>query len=149
MNRLFLSVIFFFLFSCSLLTAQNNQTTQKVGNLTVIVSGLKNNKGDVKIGLFKTKESYDGKKNKFKGAIRRIKNRMTKWEVKKIPFGEYAIKAFHDEDGDDEIDTNFLGMPTESFGFSNNARAFFGPPDFEKAKFLFNADSMRIEVKLR
>ena len=74
---------------------------------------------------------------------------MAIWEINKIPFGEYAIKAFHDEDRDDEIDMNFLGIPVESYGFSNNVRGIFGPPSFDKAKFLFNVDSLAIEIKLR
>jgi len=71
-----------------------------------------------------------------------------KWEVKNIPFGEYAIKVFHDEDSDDKIDTNFIGIPTESYGFSNNVKGFFGLPGFEKAKFHFNKQDMQIEIKL-
>ena len=148
MKKLFLSLILIFLISNNLLTAQNKQSKQKVGNLIVVVSSLKNNKGDVKIGLFNSKESYKGKKEKFKGAIIKIENKKVKWEVKNIPFGEYAIKAFHDEDGDDKIDTNFIGIPTESYGFSNNVKGLFGPPSFDKAKFYFNNQDMQIEIKL-
>jgi len=88
------------------------------------------------------------KSKKFKGAVIKIENKKVKWEVKNIPFGEYAIEAFHDEDGDDKVDTNFIGIPTESYGFSNNIKGLFGPPSFEKAKFLFNKQNMQIEIKL-
>ena len=131
-----------------MLTAQNNQNHQNIGNLIVIINDLKNNNGDVKIGLFNSKESYNGKEEKFKGAILEIENKMVIWEVNNIPFGEYAIKAFHDEDQDDEIDTNFIGIPTESYGFSNNAKGLFGPPSFDKAKFRFNNQDMQIEINL-
>ncbi|NOZ62464.1 MAG: DUF2141 domain-containing protein [Calditrichaeota bacterium] len=59
------------------------------------------------------------------------------------------MKAFHDEDSDNEIDANFVEIPTESYGFSSNIKALFGPPSFDKANFLFNADSMKIESNLR
>lgn len=147
MKKLFLSLIVIFFISNNLLIAQSKQSKQNIANLTVIVSGLKNNKGDVKIGLFNSKESYNGKKQKFKGAIIKIEKKKVKWEIKNIPFGEYAIKAFHDEDGDNKVDTNFIGMPTESYGFSNNAKGFFGPPSFEKAKFHLNKQDMQIEIK--
>jgi len=66
MKKLFLSLIMIFFISNNLLTAQNKQRKQKAGNLTIIVSGLKNNRGDVKIGLFNSKESYNGKKKNLK-----------------------------------------------------------------------------------
>jgi len=138
MKKIFIPLIMILLVSNNFLSAQNRESDQEVGNLTVIVSGLKNNKGDVKIGLFNSEESYNGKIKKFEGAIIKIENKKVNWEVKNIPFGEYAIKAFHDEDGDDKIDTNFLGIPTESDGFSNNVKGLFGPPSFDKAKFHLN-----------
>ena len=47
--------------------------------------------------------------------------------------GDYAIAAFHDADGDGELATNLLGVPSEGYGFSNGARGFMGPPKFEMA----------------
>ena len=52
-----------------------------------------------------------------------------------IPQGTYAIKVFHDANENSEHDTNFLGIPTESYGFSNDARGTFGPAKFADAKF--------------
>ena len=127
--------------------AQIQQSTDNSGMLTIIITGLDNNKGDVKVGLFNSVESFEGKEKKLKGAILEIDNKRVEWLLKDIPYGEYAVKAFHDEDGDDKIDTNFLGIPTESYGFSNNVMGLFGPPDFEDAKFLFNSDEMQIEIK--
>ena len=145
MSKYFLLVVTFFLAGSSLVAGEKQGT----GDILVIVKGLRNNKGDVKIGLFDSKQSYDGKEEKFKGAILGINNKTAKWRLSGIPFGEYAIKAFHDEDGDDRIDTNFFGMPTERYGFSNNARGMFGPPSFDKAKFQFTSDSLKIEIILK
>jgi len=144
----FLFIVIIFILN-PLTIAQNSLDKVKVGNLTVLISNLKNNKGDLKIGLFNSEDSYNGKKQKFIGAIIKIQNKKVIWEVNDIPFGEYAIKAFHDEDSDDKIDTNILGIATESYGFSNNVTGLFGPPSFDKAKFLFNSDSMKIELNLK
>ncbi len=149
MKQFFLALYIFFFASYIFSTAQTNQTTQKVGNLTVIITGLENTNGDIQIGLFNSKESYNGKKKKFKGAIIKIKTKDVKWELKDIPFGVYAIKAFHDENSNDKIDTNFIGIPTESYGFSNNVKGFFGPPGFDKAKFKFNSNHMEIKITLK
>jgi len=49
--------------------------------------------------------------------------------------GDYAIKFFHDENGNGQMETNIMGLPTEGYGFSNNATSFLGPPDFEDMLF--------------
>lgn len=55
--------------------------------------------------------------------------------------GEYAVAAFHDANGDGELNANFVGMPTEGYGFSNDARGFMGPPPFDDAAFSLEADA--------
>ncbi len=48
--------------------------------------------------------------------------------------GDYAISVFQDVNKNNQLDTNFLGIPTEPYGFSNDAMGTFGPPSFDKAK---------------
>lgn len=52
-----------------------------------------------------------------------------------IPEGRYAIKAFHDVDGSGKMDFNWVGLPKEPYGFSNNAMGTMGPPNFDQAAF--------------
>jgi uncharacterized protein (DUF2141 family) len=52
-----------------------------------------------------------------------------------LPAGEYAAKAFHDVDGDGEMDVNPFGIPIEPYGFSNNAVGNMGPARWEQARF--------------
>ncbi len=49
--------------------------------------------------------------------------------------GRYGIRLFHDVDGNGELNANIMGIPTEPFGFSNNAPPRFGPPSFKAAAF--------------
>ena len=65
-----------------------------------------------------------------------------------MPFGEYAIKLFHDENMDGELDSNFLGIPTEDHGFSNNASGTFGPADYDDAKLIFGQTEMTMEISV-
>ena len=58
-----------------------------------------------------------------------------------LPAGEYAVAAFHDANGDGELNANLVGMPTEGYGFSNDARGFMGPPSFDAAAFSLDADA--------
>jgi len=141
----FICIIFY----SGILSQTKEIESGKYGLLIVIIKGLENNNGDVQIGLFNSTESYNGKSPKFKGSIIKVKNRTVEWRLENIPFGMYAIKAFHDENSNNEIDTNFLGIPTENYGFSNNARSLFGPPSFEDAKFKFNSIEMKIEITLK
>ena len=52
-----------------------------------------------------------------------------------VPAGEYAVKSFHDVDGDGKMNTNPFGMPTEPFAFSNNARGNMGPATWSQTHF--------------
>ncbi len=49
--------------------------------------------------------------------------------------GQYALSIFHDENSNSKLDTNFLGIPKEGFGFSQNPKVLFGPPSFKKSRF--------------
>ncbi len=133
------------------LTAQNSNNEQKTGDLTVIITGCDNNEGNVQIALYNSEESYSSKQDEtvFKSETIPVENRGVTWIVKNISFGDYAIKTFHDENSDSLINKNLLGIPTESYGFSNNAKARFAQPAFSKAKFLFNPEEAQVEIRLR
>ncbi len=62
--------------------------------------------------------------------------------------GEYAVSAFHDTDGNRILTRNFLGIPTEAFAFSRDARGSFGPPRFEDASFQLRDETTTIQVHL-
>ena len=53
--------------------------------------------------------------------------------VEDLAPGRYALSAFHDENDNGELDTNLMGIPSEGYGFGNEASAAFGPPSFEAA----------------
>ena len=58
--------------------------------------------------------------------------------VYELPPCTFAIGIFHDVNLNNKMDKNFFAVPREQYGFSNNARALFGPPDFEDAAFILN-----------
>ena len=63
--------------------------------------------------------------------------------------GVYAIALYHDENGNKKFDKNFLGIPTEGFGFSNNPSFFFGPPDHADAAFEVGDETVTLEISVR
>lgn len=58
-----------------------------------------------------------------------------------LDFGEYAIQVYHDLDSNDEMKTNWIGIPKEPVGTSNNAKGSMGPPKYKDAKFVFDTDN--------
>jgi len=65
-----------------------------------------------------------------------------------LPPGQYALSCFHDLNGNGKLDTNLLGIPTEPYGFSNNARPKFRAPKWAEAMFQLNEASSIIKVRL-
>ena len=65
-----------------------------------------------------------------------------------LPAGDYAVKAFHDVNGDGEMNTNPFGMPVEPYAFSNNAVGNMGPAGWDRAKFSVDgATSQTISIR--
>lgn len=125
-------------FICSLMSAQNVK-------LTVTVSGLKNSTGTVKVGLYNSDGTF--LKKTYKSLSSEIKNKETVVTFSNVPAGEYAISTFHDENNNGKLDKNMMGIPSEDYAASNNAKGFMGPPAYTDAKFVINKDS-KIEITL-
>ena len=69
--------------------------------------------------------------------------------VRSIEHGVYAVQAFHDENDNFELDRNFLGLPAEAIGLSNDAPMRFGPPSFEDAAIEIGAGGTATRLRLR
>ena len=74
-------------------------------------------------------------------------DRLARVTFEGVPFGTYALKVFHDENDNGKLDTNFVGMPKEAFGFSNDAMGRFGPPDFDAASFELGQPELLLEIR--
>lgn len=134
MTKIIIAIV---LFISSSVSAQNV-------NLTVSITGLKSNAGLVKVGLFDSEGKF--LKSAFKGMSSEIKSNAATVTFTDIPKGEYAISVYHDKNKNGKLDTNFMGIPSEDFACSNNAKGFMGPPKHEDAKFELSKDS-KIEIK--
>jgi len=69
--------------------------------------------------------------------------------LKNVPAGNWAVLAYQDANNNGKLDRNFVGMPTEKYGFSRDARGSFGPPDFAEAAFAVSGETVSTVVKLR
>ena len=135
MKNLFLSL----LFSSSLLIANN---------LTVTVTGIEGDKeGDILIGVYNSNKSFADTSKYYKKATVSIKGKRVSTTFKGLPNGVYAVAVIHDENQNKKIDKNFLGMPTEGYGFSNNIRPMFRGASFEESKFKLD-DNKTIVIEM-
>lgn len=114
-----------FLFGTFILGAQNS--------IEVEIVNFSSNTGVAMVGLYNSADTFMEKD--YKGEIAKINNRRVSVTFTDIPDGTYAISVFHDENEDGELNTNFLGIPKEDYGASNDAPARFGPPKWRDAKF--------------
>ena len=103
------------------------------GKLTVTVKNIKDAGGSVMVGLFDAEDEFL-KNPKFGQSVKARSGEVTV-VFEGVPAGDYAISVIHDSNENEELDSNFLGMPTEGFGFSKDVMGMFGPPSFEKAMF--------------
>lgn len=119
------------------------------GQIKVIIKGLRNDKGIVQVSLFNSKEGFP---SKYKKAYRITTNIINKNQseayFKDVPFGIYAISVLHDENENTKFETNFLGMPNEGVGSSNNVKNKFSSPSFNDAKFNFDTDNKIINIEI-
>ncbi len=147
--KLIVLFLLIFLLPLAAFAQKKEQNNKLTGNIITVVEGFKNNAGKALIALSDSKENYSSKKKPFKGAMPGIKDKKIEWVFKNIPYGEYAIKVFHDENGNNRLDTNILGIPEEGYGFSNNATGKFGPAKWEDAKFTFNSDNVTLKISVK
>lgn len=66
-----------------------------------------------------------------------------------IPPGVYAIQTFQDVNANDKMDTSWIGLPQEPFGFSQDAKPFLSKPSFDEVKFTLAAGDNSLVIHLQ
>jgi uncharacterized protein (DUF2141 family) len=115
----------------------------------VEVDGVRNDKGQVLCALFSSAADFPKHAER---AIARSKSAIADGhamcEFAGVVPGTYAVSVFHDENNNGKLDTNFIGMPKEGVGASNNAKGHMGPPKFDAAAFRFAGGRLDINIKM-
>jgi uncharacterized protein (DUF2141 family) len=126
-----------------------SQTQVKKGNLKVVVNNIKSKNGQIGFFLFNSADAFPGQTEKalLSGFVK-IAGNTVEYTFTNLALGTYAVYVVHDEDNDKKLKTNFLGMPKEGVGVSNNAKGHFGPPKYNDAKFDFNKSDQTITISL-
>ncbi len=115
------------------------------------ISNFKNDKGVCRACLFNNTASFKGESGQpFACAALPVKNKNAQATFQNVPAGNYALFVFHDENSNNKIDRNFLGIPKEGYGASKNKLPFAGAPTYNDNKFTVEINSIvKLPVKIR
>ena len=145
-----LSVGWFLTVAVALSAPLEAQTTGDA-TVTVHVTGARIAKGKIRIALFRGAQGFP---NDASQAVRTqgvdVDSQTSSAQVvfAGLPDGMYAVSVFHDENMNEKLDKNFMGMPKEGYGASNNPKKKMGPPNFDEAKFQLNGTAQSVDIKL-
>ena len=115
--------------------AAETTAAAQTSTLTVTFTGLKTQTGAVMFTLAGSPAAYDDKAPAAAQAMLTVSSDSVSQTFSGLAPGRYAIKAFHDVNGDGKMNTNPFGIPIEPFAFSNNAVGGMGPAKWEAASF--------------
>lgn len=132
---------------CSLALSSQPQAR---GKLIVRVEGIETSQGNVMIALYNKAEDFNSTDKVYQGKTSPARAGSLLFVFDEIPPGEYAVSCLHDKNSNGKMDLNFLGIPREKFGFSNNKMGTAGPPSFEQSKVRVEAGkTISISIQLR
>jgi uncharacterized protein (DUF2141 family) len=138
--KLIFGILMFVFYNAGINLAQDSK-------IRIEIKGFEELTGKLSIGLFNDPDNFPKKSDNNLGMELEITDSTMIHVIDNLEPGEYALAIYHDENGNGKLDSNFLGMPTEDYVFSNYATGSFGPPSFEDAKFIL-ADSLEIKLDL-
>ncbi|MFT6868708.1 MAG: hypothetical protein ACJA08_003563 [Cyclobacteriaceae bacterium] len=115
--------------------------------LNIAISNIDKIKGSLMLAVYTLDTKFLGEQF-FASTSVRIANMPSQMLTIGLPLGVYAVAVYQDKNDDQKLNKNFLGMPTEPYGFSNNNMGIFGPPDFQSSAFDFTVADQTIEISL-
>ena len=104
--------------------------------------------GVIMAALFDSEGAWDGGGAPVRAAMVDVAGGERVARFEGLPPGDYALRAFHDVNGDGQMNANPFGMPTEPFAFSNNAVGNMGPASWDRARFAVSGET-RQTITLR
>ena len=115
----------------------------------VEISGLRNDRGQVLCALYSSPDGFPQDSKKAVAHVTfAISHQHAVCEFSGVGPGTYAVSVFHDENSNGKLDTNFIGIPREGVGASNNAKGHHGPPKFHDAAFAFAGGRLDLQITI-
>jgi uncharacterized protein (DUF2141 family) len=121
---------------------------QPGNTINVVVSGLRNNNGTVRCGLFNSAATFPKDGQEFMGAVATPSNQQATCTFNSVPPDTYAVAYFHAENGETKLKTGLFGQPEQGYGFSRNATGTMGPPSFNDAAYSYSGGTVTFPVNI-
>lgn len=138
-------VLLFLVVACLGMAPAHESQTHHVW---IYVTGvLPSNVSKLNIGLYRAQDNFPKRDGTYKHQIVAANNDTIKVKFE-VPFGEYAVAASLDVNGNNKLDRNTFGYPIEPFGFSRGFRPTMRGPRFEECAFQFSRQNQLIYVRL-
>jgi uncharacterized protein (DUF2141 family) len=138
-------VISILLFAVIARTASPQKESENA--IRVHIEGLHSDRGQVVCALFAAADDFPKRIDRaFARVAAQIMSGRATCEFPGVPAGVYAVSVFHDANLNGRLDTNWLGIPREGVGASNNPKPRMGPPKFAAAAFRHSGASMDLEI---
>lgn len=153
-QSILITLTVFLTMACTSLAAQEiSYPEDKVrsASFELIIHGLNENEieGEMRVAVFDSEEKYKRKEEPLYAVVLDVDADSISWSVDELPFGDYAIAVYHDKNTNGKLDTNLLGIPKESYGFSNDARGRFGPASWKDASFRVDAKGVNHRIRIK
>jgi len=117
------------------------------GDIKVVITGLRNDKGRAQIALFASEKGFPfDASNAYMTRTADVNKGRAVTIFSDVSTGEYAISVIHDEDMDGDFDRNWLFLPGEGWGTSNDVGGFFGPGGYKDSRFILDSRSASINI---
>lgn len=118
-------------------------------SLEIKIENIRNAQGVVRISVYRSKEGFPEDFEKADQWTSLPAQQGTLFfTFDSLALGEIACSVLHDENNNKKLDKNFLGMPREGYGVSNNALRALGPPRYEQCTFLLEENTDQVEIKI-
>lgn len=133
------------------ISAQKAAEVKGAATLKIKVNGARNAKGVIRAALFQSAKGFPTDSTqaiRTQAADIDLQTLSAQITFTDLPEGTYAVSVFHDENMNQKLDKNLMGIPKEGYGASNNPGKRMGPPRFEDAKFTINGPERSLEINL-
>lgn len=118
--------------------------------LSIEISGIRNDKGVLQVGVFMSQESFREEKPEYE--FTQLKRGVENGRIvlrTELPEGKYGISVLDDENDDGRMNYNILGIPREGFGFSDYTHRGMKKPRFDNFSFDLRPEKNTVKVKMR
>lgn len=152
LNRFLFALCAVALISCASAPTQPPEPRPEgQGRVEISIVGFSSDEGQVLIALFLDSDGWpDESGSAFASEVVDITGDEASTVFTGVPAGPFAVSVVHDADSDRELDTGALGIPSEAYGFSADARSPFGPPNFDEARLeLGSGETKQITIRVK